>query len=142
MRLRLPHLPRELLLVVAALCILLGILLALVAVDVARWHSTIRADDVRFTAGAPPTGWKPATLAPFRAGERTLAVRDDVAALGCAAAFMEGYGALSRWERERLEFYGLFHALRRYALALTLVPNELALCRMRLAETLKQQPAF
>ena len=70
------------------------------------------------------------------------AVQDDLAALGCAAAFMAGCGALSHWERERLGFYGLFHALRRYALALTLIPNELALRRMRLAETLRQQPAF
>ena len=70
------------------------------------------------------------------------AVRDDLAALGCEAAFMEGYGALSHWERERLGFYGLFHALRRYALALTLVPNELALRRMRLAEELKSSNEF
>lgn len=70
------------------------------------------------------------------------AVQGDLAALGCAAAFMAGYGALSHWERERLEFYGLFHALRRYALALTLVPNELAQRRMRLAETLKRSHEF
>ena len=79
MKLRLPRLPRELLLVVAAACLVLGVLLALVAVDVARWRSTIRADDVRFTAGAPTTGWEPATVAPFAAGERALAVGDDVA---------------------------------------------------------------
>lgn len=70
------------------------------------------------------------------------AVRDDLAALGVEAAFMRGYGALSGWERERLGFYGLLHALRRYALALTLVPNELAGRRLRLAEVLKQQPEF
>ncbi len=70
------------------------------------------------------------------------ALRDDLEALGCAAAFMEGYGALSSWERERLEFYGLYYALRRYALALTLIPNELALCRMRLAEELKSSHEF
>ena len=76
---RLPHLPRELLLVLAAACLVLAAGLALVAVDVARWRSTIAADDVRFTAGAPTTGWRPRTLAPFRAGERLLAVEDDVA---------------------------------------------------------------
>ncbi len=76
------------------------------------------------------------------ASEPVAAVQDDLAALGCAAAFVEGYGVLSSWERERLGFYGLYHALQRYALALTLFPNELALRRMRLAETLEQQPAF
>jgi hypothetical protein len=78
-KLRLPHLRRELLLVVAAACLVLGVLLALVAVDAARWRTTIPADDVRFTAGAPGGGWSPQTLAPFDAGERLLGVRDDVA---------------------------------------------------------------
>ena len=79
MRLRLPHLPRELLLVVAAGCVLVAVFLALVAVDVARSRSAIPADDVRFAAGAPTSGWSPRALAPFGAGERTLGVRDDVA---------------------------------------------------------------
>lgn len=79
MKLRLPHLRRELLLVVAAACLALGVLLALVAVDVARWRTTIPADDVRFTAGAPGGGWSPQTFAPFDAGERLAGVRDDVA---------------------------------------------------------------
>ncbi len=79
MRRRLPHLPRELLLVAAAACVVLAVVLALVAVDVARLRTTIPADDVRFTAGAPTTGWSPETLAPFGAGERTLGVRDDLA---------------------------------------------------------------
>jgi hypothetical protein len=78
-RRRLPHLPRELLLVVAAACIALAVGLALVAVDVSRWRTTIPADDVRFATGAPTSNWQPSTLAPFRAGERVLAVRDDVA---------------------------------------------------------------
>lgn len=79
MRRRLPHLPRELLLVAAAACLVLAVGLALAAVDVARWRTTIADDDVRFAAGAPTTGWQPETLAPFRAGERALAVGDDVA---------------------------------------------------------------
>jgi hypothetical protein len=70
---------RELLLVAAAACVVLGVLLALVAVDVAGWRSTIPADDVRFAAGAPTTGWSPRTVAPFHAGERVLGVSDDVA---------------------------------------------------------------
>ena len=76
---RLPHLPRELLLVAAAVCVVLAVFLALVAVDVARWRTAIPADDVRFTAGAPTSGWNPETLAPFGAGEGALGVRDDIA---------------------------------------------------------------
>ena len=76
---RLPHLRRELLLVIAAACVVGAILLALVAVDVVRSHETIPADDVRFAAGAPTTGWSPQPLAPFDAGERVLGVQDDVA---------------------------------------------------------------
>lgn len=62
--------------------------------------------------------------------------------LGCAEAFLHGYGALSKWEKKRLEFYNLFHELLRYALALTHLPNQLALCRMRLAATLASEPNF
>lgn len=79
MRRRLPHLRRELLLVLAAACLVLAVLLALVAVDVARVRTTLPADDVRFTAGAPTSGWSPRKLAPFDAGERLLGVSDDVA---------------------------------------------------------------
>ena len=79
MRRRLPRLPRELLLVVAGACVVGAVLLALVAVDVARSHSTIPDDDVRFAAGAPTGGWSPRALAPFGSGERLLGVRDDVA---------------------------------------------------------------
>ena len=74
-----PYLRRELLLVVAAACVLLAVFLALAAVDVARWRTTIPADDVRFSAGAPTSDWRPRTLAPFDAGERLLGVGDDVA---------------------------------------------------------------
>jgi hypothetical protein len=78
-RVRLPHLRRELLLVAAAACLVLAILVALVAVDVARLRSTIPADDVRFAAGAPTSGWEPRAVAPFDAGKRVLGVGDDVA---------------------------------------------------------------
>jgi hypothetical protein len=78
-RRRLPHLPRELFLVASAVCLVLAVFLALVAVDVVRWRTVIRADDVRFAAGAPSSHWQPETLAPFGAGERVLALSDDVA---------------------------------------------------------------
>ena len=76
---RLPHLRRELLLVAAAACLVLAVLFALAAVDVARLRSTIPADDVRFAAGARTTGWAPQQVAPFGAGKRLLGVGDDVA---------------------------------------------------------------
>jgi hypothetical protein len=74
-----PHLRREYLLLAAAACLVLAVLTALVAVDVARLRSTIPADDVRFVAGAPTTGWEPRALAPFDAGKRALGVEDDIA---------------------------------------------------------------
>jgi hypothetical protein len=70
---------REFLLVAAAACLVLAVMLALVAVDAARLRSTIEADDVRFAAGAPTSGWEPQALAPFDAGKRALGVGDDVA---------------------------------------------------------------
>jgi hypothetical protein len=70
---------REFLLVAAAACLVLAVMLALVAVDAARLRSTIEADDVRFSAGAPTSGWEPQALAPFDAGKRALGVGDDVA---------------------------------------------------------------
>jgi hypothetical protein len=78
-RVRLPHLRRELLLAVAVACLVFAVLLALVAVDVARLRSTIPADDVRFSTGARTSGWEPRALAPFDAGKRVLGVGDDVA---------------------------------------------------------------
>jgi hypothetical protein len=74
-----PALPRELLLVPAAACAALAVLLALVAVDVDRWRGTVERDDVRFSAGAPSSGWRASTLAPLDLGERVLGVSDDVA---------------------------------------------------------------
>ncbi len=65
-----------------------------------------------------------------------------LAELGCAETFLYGYGALSKWEKKRLAFYNLHHDLLRYALALTHLPNRLALSRMRLAATLAAEPNF
>lgn len=76
---RLPELRRELLLPVAALCLAVGVLLALVAVDVSRWRTALERDDIRFATGSPRATWRPGTLAPFRAGERLLAIEDDLA---------------------------------------------------------------
>ena len=64
------------------------------------------------------------------------ALLPELEAYGCRDAFLAGYGALSRWEEKRLAFYGLHRDLLAYARALTVLPNELALRRMRLAKTL------
>lgn len=79
MRRRLTQLPRELLLVVAAACLVLSGFLALVALDTVRWRTGIEEDDVRFAAGAPSDRWRPQTLAPFGAAQRLLGIEDDVA---------------------------------------------------------------
>lgn len=71
-------LPRELLLVPAVLCVVLAAAAVLVAVDVSRWRGAVERDDVRYAAGAPTGGWKPATLAPLDLGERALGVSDDL----------------------------------------------------------------
>ncbi len=73
------RLPRELLLVPAAVCVALAIVVVLVAVDVGRWRDAVERDDVQYAAGAPSGGWDPRTLAPLDLGERTLEVSDDVA---------------------------------------------------------------
>ncbi len=71
---------RELLLVLAAVSLALGALLVVAAIDVTRLDDRLRADDVRFRAGAG-TGrlWQQPTLAPFGAGKRVLGIEDDLA---------------------------------------------------------------
>ena len=70
---------RELLLVLAAVALALAVLLTLVAVDVARWRSALRADDVRYRVASPEELWAPQTLAPLGAARRLLALDDDIA---------------------------------------------------------------
>jgi len=73
------RMPRELLLVVAAACVVLAVFLGLAAADVARWRSAVPADDVRFRVGSGGSKlWRPETLAPFDAGERVLGIEDDL----------------------------------------------------------------
>ncbi len=66
------------------------------------------------------------------------ALMDSLELYGCRDAFIDGYGALSRWEKKRLAFYRLHHNLLAYAQALTTLPNELARRRMRLAQSLEE----
>jgi tetratricopeptide (TPR) repeat protein len=73
------RLRRELLLVVAAGCLLAAVFLALLAVDVARWRTTLPADDVRYRVSPQGSSlWSPHLLAPFRSGTRLLDVDDDL----------------------------------------------------------------
>ena len=73
------RLPRELLLVVAAACMVLAVFLGLAAADVARWRSAVPGDDVRFRVGSGGSKlWRPETLAPFDAGARALGIEDDL----------------------------------------------------------------
>lgn len=58
----------------AAVALVLAIALLLVAVDVGRWRSTMRADDLAFRAGDSPS-WSADELLPF--SHRLLAVGDD-----------------------------------------------------------------
>jgi hypothetical protein len=60
----------------AALALVAAALLALLALDVGRWRSTMRSDDAVLRAGARPS-WRPQTLLPFGAARRVLGVDDD-----------------------------------------------------------------
>ena len=73
------RLRRELLLVVAVACLLLAAFLGLLAVDVARWRTTLPADDVRYRAAPERASlWSPSLLAPRRSGTRLIGVDDDL----------------------------------------------------------------
>ena len=70
---------RELLLVVAAGCLLAAAFLGLLAVDVARWRTTLPADDVRYRVSPQGSAlWSPHLRAPLRSGTRLLDVDDDL----------------------------------------------------------------
>ncbi len=66
------------------------------------------------------------------------AIMESLETLGCYDAFVDGYGALSHWEKKRLAFYRLHYDLLAYAQALTVLPNELARRRMRLVQRLAE----
>lgn len=73
------QLRRELLLLGAVVCLLLAAFVGLVAADVARWRTTLPADDVRYRVSpARSSLWKPQLRAPLRAGTRLLDLDDDL----------------------------------------------------------------
>ena len=70
---------RELLLVVAVGCLVAAAFVTLIAVDVARWRSTLPADDVRYRAAPQASSlWSPSLHAPLRSGTKLLDVDDDL----------------------------------------------------------------
>jgi hypothetical protein len=63
----------------ALLCILGAVVLALLAVDVARWHDAMRAGDVRYGASTEATRlWQANTLVPFDPARGLLGIDDDI----------------------------------------------------------------
>ena len=64
----------------AAVCFLLSALLLVLALDVARWHGGLAADDVRYRV-LPETSdlWAPELRMPGGAAEALLGVEDDIA---------------------------------------------------------------
>jgi hypothetical protein len=62
------------------MCVVLAVFLGLAAADLARWRSSLPADDVRFRVGSGGAKlWRPATIAPFGTGKRVLGIEDDLA---------------------------------------------------------------
>ena len=63
----------------AVLCLLIAVVLALLAVDVARWHDAMRAGDVRYGASTEVTRlWRADTRVPFDPARGLLGIDDDV----------------------------------------------------------------
>jgi hypothetical protein len=63
----------------ALLCLVIALVLALVAVDVARWQDAIRVGDVRYRASTEETRlWRANSLVPFDPAGSLLGVGDDV----------------------------------------------------------------
>ena len=70
---------RELLLLAAIAAFAAAVFLALLAVDVDRWRSSLATDDVRYRVDARDVLWRPGTVAPLDAGRTLLGVADDLA---------------------------------------------------------------
>jgi hypothetical protein len=62
------------------MCVVLAVFLGLAAADLARWRSSLPADDVRFRVGSGGAKlWRPTAVAPFGTGKRVLGIGDDLA---------------------------------------------------------------
>jgi hypothetical protein len=63
----------------ALLCLLLAATLALLALDVARWHDAMRLGDVRYRASTEETRlWRADSLVPFDPARSLLGIDDDI----------------------------------------------------------------
>ena len=69
---------RALSIAAALVCLLAGVALLLLAVDVKRVQDALRADDVRYRVTPSARLWAPTQLVPLASAERLLSVRDDV----------------------------------------------------------------
>jgi len=74
------HARQGALLAAALACLVVAALLALLAVDVARWRGELDQGDVRYRAMPGDARlWNPPASVPFRGAERLLGIRDDLA---------------------------------------------------------------
>ncbi|HLY94186.1 MAG TPA: hypothetical protein VKP14_05010 [Gaiellaceae bacterium] len=66
--------------IAALICLALGVLLVLLAVDVRTWQTTVKRDDMRFRAILDHRGlWRPTPLLPGDPAGKLLATSDTVA---------------------------------------------------------------
>jgi len=62
-----------------AACLVVGVVLILVGVDVARWRSTMSSGDVTYRAAPGGDLWSPRTFLPSRVSRTLLGLDDDIA---------------------------------------------------------------
>ena len=62
----------------AVVCVVVGVVLLLLALDVARARAAFREDDVRYRATPESTLWQPAEAVPGGVARRLLGVDDDL----------------------------------------------------------------
>jgi hypothetical protein len=62
----------------AVVCLALAAVLLLLAADIMRWRSALRADDVSYRATPGGDLWKPTALLPFGVTRSVLGINDDL----------------------------------------------------------------
>jgi hypothetical protein len=68
-------------------CLLVGSALVLLGVDLTRWHSALRSDDVTYRAAPERHLWAPSTFLPSRVSRSLLGVGDDLTYRDAVRAF-------------------------------------------------------
>jgi hypothetical protein len=75
----------------AVLCFVLGVAFVLLAVDVQRWQSRLRADDASFASTPPRSNqWAPSQVLPLGTAKALLALADDVSYRQAVREFLRG----------------------------------------------------